>query len=71
MKEKDHPKHESAVQSFLSGSGPNPIPAEKRGKPGPLTKAFIDGATKDVAEQDRLNAKKYAAGLTRNKPLEC
>lgn len=53
----------SAVE-FLSGRGPNPIPANKRRKAGPLETEFVREAVQEIAEQDRENERKSGAGVT-------
>lgn len=58
MSTKKPENRDSAVLAFLSGSGPNPIPENKRGQAGPLTKKFMDEAMLEIAEQDKANESK-------------
>ncbi len=58
MSTKKTENRDGAVLAFLSGSGPNPIPENKRNEAGPLTKKFMDEAMLEIAEQDKANESK-------------
>ncbi|MBJ7312129.1 hypothetical protein ACFOLJ_04260 [Rugamonas sp. CCM 8940] len=54
---------QSPALEFLSGSGSNPIPDNKRQKIGPLGATFVDEAMREIAEQDRENERKSGSGV--------
>jgi len=51
---------DGAVQAYLAGRGPKPIPDVKRNGAAPLTKKFMDEAMLEIAEQDKANESKAA-----------
>lgn len=57
MSAKKSARRDSSVLAFLSGSGDNPLPENKRGAAGPLEKKFIRETMQEIAEQDRANAR--------------
>lgn len=54
---KNNMNTDDPVLAFLSGKGPNPIPAEKRAR-GPATKRFLAEVDEEIARQDRENARR-------------